>query len=211
MRGLRGAGARDYATVVLMTLAAVWPPCADAQTLPEGIFLERVVGGLERPIAMANAGDGSNRLFIVQQTGRIRIYDLNQGRLLPTPFLDLSALITSADFEGVLGLAFHPQYEVNGRFFVMYIDTSYHQIVARFSVSGDPNRANPAPDAILLDIPHTRVPFPHYGGELQFGPDGFLYMSIGDGGIPEDPENRGLRLDALYGKMLRLDVHSPEP
>jgi glucose/arabinose dehydrogenase len=194
-----------------LVLAALAQPVAAQDSDPPQIFLEFVVGGFTKPVDVTHAGDGSNRLFIAQQTGQIRIYDLDAGQLLPTPFLDISAEMGTGPFDGLQGIAFHPNFAANGRFFVHYVDPSLDGVIARFTVSADPNVANPAPDAILLRIPHDETPFPHYGGQIQFGRDGYLYIASGDGGLPEDPNNHGQRLDVLLGKMLRLDVDSVEP
>ena len=151
-----------------------------------------------------NAGDGSGRLFIVEKPGRILI--LKGGQLLPTPFLDISAKVGSRYTEqGLLGLAFHPDYARSGLFFVNYTDGNGNTVIARFHVSADdPNLADPASE---VDILHVDQPYNnHNGGGLAFGPDGYLYIGLGDGGSEGDPLLTGQNLHTLLGKMLRIDV-----
>ncbi len=155
-----------------------------------------------------NAGDGSGRLFIVEQAGRIRIFQ--DGSLLPTPFLDIIAEVGSGGNEqGLLGLAFHPNYKENGLFFVNYTDKNGNTVLARFHVSNDPNAADPASEKHILELDQ---PFAnHNGGVLAFGPDGYLYAGLGDGGSQGDPFGNAQRTDVLLGKILRLDVDSGDP
>ncbi len=202
-----------------LALGAAAPASAQGDPGAPQIALQTVTTGLDKPIDITNAGDGTNRLFIAQQNGIVRIYDLNTNQLLATPFIDISGLITPGDpvgdFEGLLGIAFHPNYGTNGRFFLSYVDINRIQVLARFTVSaGDANIANPTPDAILLTITYPQADFPHYGGQIQFGPDGYLYMSTGDGGetggLPVNLEN-AQNLDVLLGKVLRLDVDNGNP
>lgn len=200
-----------FFAALLSGLGSFQPLTAQTTDIPE-VFLELLVEGLTFPTDVQNAGDGSNRLFIAQQSGEVFIYDPSQNGLLPTPFLDISNLITFADEEGLFSIAFHPRYEVNGRFFAHYIDTSGNAVIARFTASAnDPNRANPGPDAILLTIPRPAVEHHHDGGQIQFGPDGFLYIALGDVGFVDDSPNNGQNLGVLHGKILRLDVDSEEP
>ncbi|MCS6889945.1 MAG: PQQ-dependent sugar dehydrogenase, partial [Chloroflexus sp.] len=151
---------------------------------------------------------GDTRLFIVEQPGRIRIFA--DGRLLPEPFLDIRERVNdSANEQGLLGLAFHPRYVENGFFFVNYTGANDETVIARFSVTSDPNRADPAGEKVILTIaqPYRN----HNGGDLAFGPDGYLYIGTGDGGSAGDPENRAQNLQSLLGKMLRLDVNNGDP
>jgi glucose/arabinose dehydrogenase len=165
--------------------------------------LRTAVSGFNGPVALANAGDGSGRLFVVEQDGRIRV--AKNGRIEST-FLDITSIVDSSDYElGLLGLAFHPDYASNGRFFVYYTSNNQKDTLAEYRVSAsDPNRANPQAVAILLavDDPYTN----HNGGQLAFGPDGFLYVALGDGGSGGDPHNNGQNLRSLLAKVLRLDV-----
>ena len=171
---------------------------------PAAYTWARVASGLDLPLDIQNAGDGSGRLFIVEKRGRIRI--LQNGDLLATPFLDIRERVRSVGTEqGLLGLAFHPIYKMNGEFFVNYIDKSGNTVIARFNVSGtDPNQADPASEVDLL---HVDQPYSnHNGGGLAFGPDGLLYIGLGDGGSQGDPHRNAQNPQALLGKLLRIDV-----
>jgi glucose/arabinose dehydrogenase len=163
-----------------------------------------VISGLELPVDIQNAGDGTGRLFIVEKPGRILILQNNQ--LQPQPFLDIRSEVDSRGAEqGLLGLAFHPQYAQNGTFFVYYIDLSGDSVVARFLVSkDDPNRADPISEADLLHI--NQPDANHNGGGMAFGPDGSLYIGSGDGGSEGDPDRTGQNLQTLLGKLLRINV-----
>lgn len=183
------------------------PPAVTPGPLP-AITLELVVDGLERPTFVTHAGDGSGRLFIIEKPGRIRI--VQDGRLLPEPFLDVVNVVKSSGNEqGILGLAFHPDYERNGRFFVYYTALDNDNTVAEFRVSEDANRADPGSGRELLAVPDR---FPnHNGGMLAFGPDGYLYIGLGDGGSAGDPDGNGQDLLVHLGKILRLDTSSGSP
>jgi len=148
------------------------------------IAFEEVASGLNQPTFLTHAGDGSGRLFITERAGRIRI--LQGGSILGTPFLDIVSKISSGGSEqGLLGLAFHPDYAGNGTFFVHYTNLSGAIVLARYQVSSNPNLADAASESILLTVPK---PFAnHNGGMLAFGPDGMLYMATGDGGGGGDP------------------------
>lgn len=162
------------------------------------------------PIVVTNAGDDSGRLFVATQQGRILVWD--GAKLLPTPFLDISAIVNSTGGEqGLLGLVFHPSYESNGFFYVHYTNVpAGDSIIARFEVSaGDPNVANPASGTLVLFVDQ---PFEnHNGGQLAFGPDGYLYLGFGDGGGGGDPNENAENLGALLGKILRIDVDGGTP
>ncbi len=140
----------------------------------------------------------------MEQAGRIRILD-RSGTLLEAPFLDIAHAVNSGDERGLLGLAFHPDFACNGRFFVDYTDLNGDTVVAEYRASGtDPDRARPEPVAQLL---HMTQPYPnHKGGNLVVGPDGYLYVGMGDGGSANDPQGNGQRPDTLLGKLLRIDV-----
>jgi glucose/arabinose dehydrogenase len=171
------------------------------------IVLQQVATGLVQPVAIAHAGD--TRLFITEQRGTVVIFD--GTRILPAPFLDLRNLVGSSGFEqGLLSVAFHPRYAENGFFYVNYTDVGGDTVVARYSVSAsDPNRADITTARVLLRIDQ---PFAnHNGGQMQFGPDGYLYIGMGDGGFGGDPGNRAQNLGDLLGKMLRIDVDSGNP
>jgi glucose/arabinose dehydrogenase len=178
---------------------------------PSGPFpsiqLVPVASGLTQPVTVANAGDGSGRLFIVQQTGEIFIFV--NGTVLPTPFLDLSTLISCCGEQGLLGLAFHPDYAGTGFFYVDYTNNAGDTVVARYSVSeSDPNVADPdsAQTVLTQDQPFSN----HNGGQLAFGPDGYLYIALGDGGSGGDPQENGQNLDTWLGKILRVDINGDD-
>ena len=161
---------------------------------------------LQRPVDLQ--ADGSGRLFVIEKVGRIRI--IEDGQLLEAPFLDITDRVGSdGNEQGLLGFAFHPQYGDNGRFFVNYTDRRGDTVIARFQVTSDPNLADPASETQLMGIDQ---PFPnHNGGVLAFGPDGYLYAGLGDGGSQGDPNGNAQNTDVLLGKILRLDVDSADP
>ena len=169
---------------------------------PVDIALEPVVTGVLNPVAIAHAGDGSGRLFITQQGGQILIHDGTEH--LTMPFLDISALVSSDGERGLLSVAFHPNYATNGFFYVDYTDLNGDTVIARYQVSSNPNVAetSSATSLLIVDQPFAN----HNGGQLQFGPDGLLYIGMGDGGSGGDPGNRAQDLSELLGKMLRIDV-----
>lgn len=220
-------------SAVLAVLAA-----NSAAVIPKGnarIDLEPVASGLTSPVSLTDAGDGSGRLFIVDQAGKIRV--VKNGALLATPFLDLTAEIpvlnTTYDERGLLGLAFHPNYAVNGRFFVRYSKPRtgvsgepcfgtargcHEEILAEYTVSINPDVANPT-GTILFRI--NKPQFNHNAGGITFGPDGLLYFSLGDGGGANDgladvppshgPIGNGQNINVPLGKMLRINVDGAPP
>jgi glucose/arabinose dehydrogenase len=167
-----------------------------------GIGFASVAGGLERPLFVTHAGDGSGRLFVVEQAGRIRI--IADGHLVTTPFLDITDRVgSSGNEQGLLGLAFASDYATSGAFSVDYTDADGNTVVSRFAAS-DATTADPASETVILQ---QEQPFPnHNGGGLAFGPDGFLYISFGDGGSQGDPNGNGQNLGTWLGKILRIDV-----
>jgi glucose/arabinose dehydrogenase len=177
---------------------------------PARIQFELVASGLTSPVGVTNAGDGSGRLFIVEQTGSIRV--VKNGALLPTPFLTLGADLVSGGERGFLSLAFDPGYPTNGYFYVLYTairpgDAGGSILtLKRYHVfSGNPDLADYSSGLVLLTIDHP-INSNHNGGTLAFGPDGYLYWSTGDGGSAGDPPNNAQNLAKLLGKILRLDV-----
>jgi len=196
----------------LALAGAVLVPGASGAQAAQGaaaVRLERVVSGLASPVYVTPAGDRSGRVFIVEQSGVIRV--LRGGRLAAEPFLDIRDRVTAGGEMGLLSVAFHPRYADNGRFFVNYTTAAggRHTVISEFRVSrGDPDIAS-RQERILLTIPQ---PFSNHNGGLNlFGPDGMLYIGMGDGGSAGDPFNNGQRLDVLLGKLLRLDVDGGSP
>ena len=185
---------------------------------PPPITPQPFVSGLSAPVEIAHANDSSGRLFVVEQAGRIRI--VRSGQLVATPFLDVSAAnggpVRAGGEEGLLGLAFHPAYAANGRFYVFYTralagDPGNEIVVARYTRSGtNPDIADPASGSIVITIAHPQFTN-HNGGKLAFGPDGYLYVAVGDGGGGGDPFNTGQNLSELRGKILRIDVDGGTP
>lgn len=166
---------------------------------------EQVVSGLENPIDLVNAGDGSGRLFVIEQQGFIRI--IENGQLLETPFLEITDRTRAGGERGLLGLAFHPDYESNGLFYVNFTDQQGDTVVAQYSVSADPNVADSSSEQVLLTIEQPEGN--HNGGDLAFGPDGYLYIATGDGGGGGDRHGEignGQDLTTLLGKLLRIDA-----
>jgi uncharacterized protein (TIGR03437 family) len=169
----------------------------EIQTVP-------VTSGINAPTDIQNAGDGSGRLFLVQQDGIVRI--LRDGALAPQPFLDITGKTRAGGERGLLGLAFPPGFAQVRRFYVNYTDLNGDTVIAQYRVSANPDAADAASEIVLLRIPQ---PFAnHNGGQMRFGPDGYLYIGMGDGGSGGDPLNNGQSLGTLLGKLLRLDVES---
>lgn len=163
--------------------------------------LVRVAEGLEFPL-FVTAPVGDSRVFVVEKAGRIRILD--DGALLSDPFLDISDEVSGGSEQGLLSLAFHPDYADNGRFFVNFTNRAGDTRVVEYRVSADPDRADPTPVRTVLAVPQ---PFSnHNGGLVAFGPDGMLYVGMGDGGSGGDPRGNGQDLSTLLGALLRLDV-----
>ena len=195
-------------SLVVATLMFGAAAAASAQPL---LTTTRVAAGLNLPTWVGSPPGDTERLFVLEQTtAKIRIVLLASGQILAAPFLDLGPLVTGSGGEqGLLGMAFHPDYASNGTFFVNYSDNSGDTVIARFQVSADPNRADPASRQVVLAIDQ---PFAnHNGGNLDFGPDGYLYIGMGDGGSANDPGNRAQNPGTLLGKMLRIDVDHGAP
>jgi glucose/arabinose dehydrogenase len=171
---------------------------------PDRLRLELVADGLSNPIGIAHSGDGSGRLYINEQGGQVRVIEAD-GSLRAEPFVDLSDKLMAGGERGLLGLAFHPQFESNGRLFVHYSRTGDGAtVVSELRASADRLSADPAGERVLLTVAD---PFPnHNGGQLAFGPDGYLYIGLGDGGSGGDPLGNGQNVNALLGKILRIDV-----
>ena len=171
------------------------------------IVLTPVATGLSQPLYLT-APEGDARLFVVEKTGGIRI--VKDGALLPTPFLDLGGAVSTGSEQGLLSMAFHPGYASNGFFYVDYTDVDGNTQVVRYSArAGDPDVADPASAKTILTV---EQPFAnHNGGLLLFGPDGKLYVGLGDGGSGGDPLGNGQSLGTLLGKILRIDVDAGDP
>ena len=207
-------------------------PMVMAGSAPLNPELTLYENGFSGAVAIRHAGDGSNRLFIVQQGGAIRVIDAN-GDALPTAFLNIDPLTSNGAFGegGLLGLAFHPDYSNNGFFYINYLDNDGDTMIVRYSVSqADPNVADPNSALTILTVDQDFDN--HNGGDIHFGPDGYLYIGFGDGGSGNDPCNRGQTKDpnnlnsngscaadgnfngnndsrALLGSMIRIDVDNP--
>jgi glucose/arabinose dehydrogenase len=175
-------------------------------SLPAALAVEIVASGLSSPLYLISPPNDP-RLFIVQKSGRVRIVE--NGQLLATPFLNLSGQVSTGTEQGLLSMAFHPNYASNGFFYVNYTDDLGDTQVVRYRVSTDPNRADAstATPILTLDQPFAN----HNGGHQMFGPDGKLWIGTGDGGSAGDPRRNGQNLNALLGKMLRIDVDAATP
>lgn len=181
------------------------PQVADAtvSSYAPSVTPELVAGGLDGPVHVTHAGDGSGRLFIVEKAGLIRIFD--DGAMLGTPFLDIQGRVgSSGNEQGLLSIAFPPDYASTGVFYVDYTDTSGDTVVARYEVSDNPDLASADSEAVILTVDQPQAN--HNGGQLAFGPDGNLYIGLGDGGGGGDPYENAQDPAALLGKLLRLTV-----
>jgi glucose/arabinose dehydrogenase len=177
-------------------------PIAAADGFPP-LRLERVGSGFRQPVGLIPAEDGSGRLFVIEQQGRIQT--LAQGRPGSRPWLDLGARVVAGGERGLLGAAFHPRYRDNRRLFVHYTapEDGLTSVIAELTAAADGTGVDPATERRLLTI---RQPYAnHNGGQIAFGPDGMLYIGLGDGGSGNDPHDNGQRLDTLLGKILRID------
>ena len=199
---------------LLVLLVLVWGPVEKIPVVRAAgnITIQTIyASGFSNPVQLTHAGDGTGRMFVVEKVGRIRIIQ-NDG-VLSTPFLNISTLVRSSCGEcGLLGVAFHPDFEINGYFYINYNDYSspMNTVIARYTVSaGNANLADPASRKVILTIaqPYEN----HNGGQLFFGPDGYLYIGMGDGGSGGDPQNNAQNVESLLGKMLRLDVNTGDP
>ena len=192
-------------------LAVASPACDSGPGIPgpgsppppaTGARLREVAIGLESPLFLTSPPGDLNRQFVVEKTGKIRI--IRNEALVPTPFLDISGKVSNGSEQGLLGLAFHPQYAANGLFVVNYTNTSGDTRVSLFRVSTDPDRADASSEQVILAVDQ---PFSnHNGGMVVFGPDGRLYVGMGDGGSGGDPQDNGQSRATLLGKLLRLEV-----
>lgn len=172
-----------------------------------GVRLQEIVSGLSVPLYLTAPPGDAARLFIVEKTGAIRI--VKDGVLLTDPFLDLSSRISNGGEQGLLGLAFYPDYATSGRFIVHFTDPAGNTTLSRFQVSANPDVADAGSELVVLT--ETQPFANHNGGQVVFGPDGLLYLGLGDGGGAGDPDGRGQDLSDLLGSILRIDVRGTEP
>ena len=184
----------------LLVLVAVSPTAAEID-LDELDFVE-VFRGVSGATSITHAGDGSERLFVTEQSGRVLIF--NGESLLTTPFLDIRQRVRAGGERGLLSVAFHPSYPSNGYFFVNYTDLSGGTVVSRFTVTSDANVADPDSETIFFQAAQPQRN--HNGGQIHFGPDGYLYIGMGDGGGAGDRSNWAQNLGSVLGKMLRIDI-----
>jgi glucose/arabinose dehydrogenase len=184
-------------------VASVAPAATTVPTpfAPVSVHLSTVASGFASAIGVSSA-PGDARLFLIQQTGQVVI--VSGGKRAGT-FLDIASRMSCCGERGLLGLAFHPGYATNGRFFVRYTTPAGDVRVSEFHVSADPSKADPKSEKVIITIPHPSFGN-HNGGRIEFGPDGYLYIGTGDGGSGGDPNNHGQALDTLLGKMLRIDI-----
>jgi glucose/arabinose dehydrogenase len=196
--------------VVLLSLSSAFFPSSSfvraANPTALRLSAQPVVRGFSSPVFATNAGD--DRIFVVEQVGRIRI--VRNGMLLSTPFLDITGSVLSGGEEGLLSVAFHPQYATNGFLYVYHTITGGNNVVERYHVSASPDQADASSRMLILTIPHPNFPN-HNGGLLTFGTDGLLYIGTGDGGGGGDPNGNGQKTTTLLGKILRIDVNRGNP
>jgi glucose/arabinose dehydrogenase len=172
-----------------------------------GLHLEQINHSLNFPLFATAPADGSARLFVVEKNGVIKILDLTTQQILPTPFLNLTGQIATGEEQGLLGLAFHPNFNLNGLFYVNVINLSGDTEIRRYQVSlADPNVADPTTMLLILSIDQPAGLTNHKGGWLGFGQNGLLYVALGDGGGSGDPSNNAQNPNSLLGKILRLNV-----
>lgn len=180
-------------------------------TAPATVQLENAFPGLRftQPVELTHAGDGTNRLFVIEQEGRIRVFENSPTVKTADTYLDIVSKVASGGEMGLLGLAFHPDFKQNGYFFVNYTKNNPREtVIARYKATPGSNKVDPSTETILFKFeqPYSN----HNGGKLAFGPDGFLYIAAGDGGSGGDPQNNGQNLKTMLGKILRVDVNKTD-
>jgi glucose/arabinose dehydrogenase len=192
------------------TAASIAPrPMTDGTTVPAApssasIALTAIASGLERPVFITSAHDGTGRMFIVEQGGRVLV--LKDATVLATPLLDLSSVVSKGGEQGLLGLAFHPSFASNRRFYVNYTNRYGDTVIREYrtsTTSPDRVESGSGRTVLTIDQPYAN----HNGGMLAFGPDGYLYIATGDGGGAGDPGNRAQSINSLHGKILRINVN----
>ncbi len=182
-----------------------------SQPQSNSLGLQSISSSLSSPVFMTAPANDTSRLFIVEQGGLIRIFDVTTSLLLATPFLNISGLVSTVGERGLLGMAFDPQYNANGKFYVYYTNTAGNIVIARYlRNAADPNLADSSSATPLLTVDHPNFSN-HNGGMLAFGPDGCLYAGVGDGGGSGDPNNNGQNRFSLLGKLVRLDPNTGGP
>lgn len=192
--------------ILLLTLLPLAP---SAQAQQASLTLETVAAGFDRPVHVTHAGDGSGRVFVTERPGTVRI--VLDGAVLPTPFLDIGDRVSTGGEQGLLSIAFPPAYAQAGHFYAYYAGLNGDIVISRFTLSADPDLADAQSEEVILRIAHPQFNN-HYGGQLAFGPDGYLYAGTGDGGGAGDPQGNAQNPASLLGKLLRLDVESgPDP
>jgi glucose/arabinose dehydrogenase len=191
------------ALLALLALPARPGSAADPRRVAVGLY--RISSGLASPTAIAAPNDGSNRYFVTEQPGRVRVRVTNVG-VLSKPYLDITSRVTSGGERGLLGMVFHPNFRSNGLFYVSYTNGQGALRISRFASTPRYNEVRAATEVVLLEVPHPNFGN-HNGGMLAFGPDGYLYISTGDGGSANDPNGNGQNVNTLLGKILRIDVN----
>jgi glucose/arabinose dehydrogenase len=197
LRRLLAAAIAGILLVPTVTSAAIVPGNID-------VGLTQVASGLSAPLLVTHAGDGSNRLFVVEQTGKVRI--VKGGDLQTAAFVDISRSISRGGEQGLLGLAFHPSFESNRKLYLSYTDLNGTSVIREYTtLASNPDRVDGSSGRTLLRV---KQPYDnHNGGHIVFGPDGYLYIGLGDGGSGGDPGNRAQNRNTLLGKLLRIDVN----
>ena len=190
---------RLFLLFLLTAVPSVFALAADLAITP-------VISGIASPVAVAAPGDNSGRLFILERSGRIL---LHRGNAAPEVFLDIQSRVSCCGERGLLGIAFHPDFATNGTFYLNYTNLEFNTTIAAYQISANPDQADVNSEAILLTIPQPEAN--HNGGQLAFGPDGFLYIGTGDGGGVGDPNNNAQNGQLLLGKILRLKVLPGQP
>ena len=195
---------------VIMAVFIYWqvPGCSGQTQNQESIEVAFPNLTFNQPVGIISPDDGTNRLFVIEQPGTIRVFENTRNVTISSVFLNLTDRVLYAGEQGLLGLAFHPDYENNGYFYVNYImDNPRRTIIARFTASANPNQANQDSQLILMEVDQ---PFANHNvGQIIFGPDGYLYIGLGDGGSAGDPFGNGQNRSVLLGKILRIDVNVP--
>jgi glucose/arabinose dehydrogenase len=196
---------RRISPLAALVLCLVGAIPSNAAVVPSRIHLglTAVASGFSSPLLVTHAGDDSGRLFVVEQTGRVRI--VKDGTVLSTSFIDISRSVTRGGEQGLLGLAFHPRYATNGKLYLSYTDLNGTSVIREYRVSSNPDRVDGSSGRTLVRV---KQPYDnHNGGHIAFGPDGYLYIGFGDGGSGGDPGNRAQSRNTLLGKLLRIDVN----